>query len=213
MRHNKFMYLFTCLILIGIFSCIEEYLLEFDNQDINKLVVNGRVTNTEGFQSVFISRSSDISTSNFIPVSNCDVKIIDNKGNIFQLFEDNKGEYKSYFDQKYLTEGAAFKVDIITPNGQLVSSEFDTLHFCPEIDTIYHIKEDILTPDPEFNIQGIQIYMDYNGQETGARYIKWDIEETWEYHALYPKKWYYDGELHVIYPPDFQLMFVGKLRR
>lgn len=203
MLRNKSIFACMCLIFFIVSSCIEEYSPEITDLDINKFVINGRVTNIEGFQSVFISKSSDMSRPVFIPVSNCDVKVIDDKGNIFQLIEVNKGEYNAYFDQKHLAEGTAFKVDIITPNGQLISSEFDTLHYCPEIDTIYYKKEDILTPDPDYKIQGIQFYVDYNGIGSESRHIKWEIEETWEYHARYPYKWYWDGAIHEIYPPDY----------
>ena len=196
----------TIVLILGIIitSCIEKYTPEITDLDINKIVVNGGVTDTEGFQSVFISRSTDMSKPRFIPVSNCDVKISDNKGNLFQLYEDANGEYQAYFEQKYLTEGTAFKVDVLTPDGQLISSEYDTLHVSPEIDSVYYIKEDILTSNPEYNIQGIQFYIDYNGQNTNAKYIRWDLYETYEYHAKYPIQFLFDSRgFYEIDPPDY----------
>lgn len=200
------MHRYKILILISILffnSCIEEFKPALDKQEINKYVINGKITNQEGYHVVYISKSSEIDNPQKNPVSNCDVKIKDDQGNIFQLSEYEKGEYKAFIEKSYLKTGNAIKIEIITPEGDLIQSEYDTLTNCPEISDFYYSIEERLTSDPENDLPTIQFYIDYNGSNSNARFIKWNLEETWEYHSEYPLKWYYDGIIHMLEEPDY----------
>ena len=156
-------------------------------------------------QTIYISKASDIGNPHYNPVSGCDVKIIDGEDHIFQLDENEEGVYQGFINQEYLYIGSAFKTEIVTPEGELIISDFDTLQDCPEIDSVYYEIVKTNSSEPEFVItdEQVQFYVDYDGTGTDSRYVKWEIEETWEYHAKYPMRWYYDGVLHEIDPPDY----------
>jgi len=197
-------YLFWIIIGLLLNSCIEEYIPNLSNKDINKIVINGGINNNSETQTIYISNSSDVSKPSYNPVSNCDVKVYDIHDNIFQFYESTNGQYNCNINANFLTVGNAFRIEILMPNGDLIISDFDTLYNCPDIDTAYYALEEILTPDPDNIIQGIQFYIDYNGLNTSTKHIKWDIYETWEYHARYPRRWYIDFTwIHEIVPPDY----------
>jgi len=82
-----------------------------------------------------------------------------------------------------------------------------------DIDTIYHIVEEIATSIPDFPRRGIQFYLDFEAEENAGRNYKWELSETWEYRAAYPRALYYDGAHHQISPPDSSFYFCWKTER
>ncbi|MFH1297569.1 MAG: hypothetical protein ABIJ04_09890, partial [Bacteroidota bacterium] len=75
-----------CILLL-LFGCIKPYDPVIDSNVENKYVVSGRITDTEGWQEVEVSLSSPIESPEYIPVSACQVIILDNNGNVFSLEE------------------------------------------------------------------------------------------------------------------------------
>ena len=187
-------------------SCIEEYEPDISAENQNNYVVEGNITDKGGFYSFFVSKASEISHPEFRPVHDCEVKIYDDNDNIFEAQEYPNGEYKVYIDKLFLTDGTAFKIEIVTPDDQIISSEYDTLRSCPDIDSVYYHVETLIAADPDNNIPIIQFYMDYDGNNTNCRNVKIEIEETWKYTTSYPKKWTWDGSTLTVYdPPDYSL--------
>jgi len=97
----------------------------------------------------------------------------------------------------------SFKVDILTPGGVNIVSDFDQVYECPDIDSVYYVRKDIPTSNPEVFTKGIQFYVDLNAENTNSHYFRWEPVETYEYHSTWPKEWYYDGEVHHVVPPDY----------
>jgi hypothetical protein len=185
-------------------SCFKAYEPEIVGSDINKLVVSGLVTDLEGNQTVKITTSSSITEQEENVVTGCTVTISDDKGNKFPMTDSGKGNYTGLIDPLYLTPGSSFKVEILTPDGSNIVSDFDQFSTCPEVDSVYYIRKDIPTIDPDKFTQGIQFYVDMNGKNTDSRYYRWEAIETWKFTADYPIEWLWDGQkvLH-IYPPDY----------
>jgi len=192
------------LLLIFFSSCIEEYTPEIDDDDSGLFVVQGRVTDLDGFQTISVTRSSAISNPEIIPVEGCNVRIVNDQDDVFQAIPTNPGDYQAYIDPAFLTDGAAFMVEITTPSGDVLRSGFDTLRTCPEIDSAYYMIEDFVTNDPEVYIPGIRFYIDFDGTEIETRKIKFEVEETWKYQMEYPIQWTWDGRTLTTYdPPDY----------
>ena len=202
MTKYKTILFITAIILIT--SCIEEYKPDLDNDDIGKYVVFGRVSNQEGYQTINISYSSDLEIIDKTPVRHCDVSITDDNGNSFELEEENDGEYRVWMWEEYLSPGTAYKVDILTSDGIRISSDYDTIPECADLDSVYYIREDIPTNNPDANIEGIQFYVDMSGTSEQSSYYWYEIEETWEYHTRYALTYIYDvGRILIGFdPPD-----------
>jgi hypothetical protein len=104
---------------------------------------------------------------------------------------------------QYLVAGHVFRVSVITPDGDSIISDYDTLHQVPPVDSIhYSIKK--VTSSTGLSTQGLQFYVDLKGTNTDSRYYRWVIYETWEYHAAYPVEYYWSYGLipHHLFPPD-----------
>ena len=189
--------------MLLLFGCIKSFDPQIDSNVKNKYVVSGRVTDMEGWQEVEVSKSSPIESPVYIPVPGCQVKIHDNKGNLFSMEEYKPGQYHVWMDQEFLSPGNSYQVRVSTPDGEDLVSGFDTMPTGPPLDSVYYLIEDIPTTDPEISLKIMQFYIDLKADNDNSRYYKWDVEETWEYHAAYPAQYYYDGTIHEIDPPDY----------
>jgi hypothetical protein len=184
-------------------SCIKTFEPIIESNDAVKFVVTGEVSNGNPIQRINISTTSPIGEPRYIPVSGCIVKIIDDKENSYDAIDIQDGNYEVYIPESALTVGSSFKVDIFTPGGINISSDFDQLNECPDVDSIYYVLKDVPTPNPKKSIKGIQFYIDLDASMTNSHYFRWEALETWEHHSTWPREWYYDGTVHHIFPPDY----------
>jgi len=193
-------------------SCIRFFDPEIESRDLNKFVVSGLVTNDGEDQVVSIFKSLPLKEEDEIPVPGCTVVITDNKGNQFPMADSSDGNYHVNIGKQYLIPGSSFKVEIVTPDGNKIVSDFDSYYSCPEVDTVYYLREDLPTIDTTNSVNGIQFYVNLDADNTYSRYYRWEVTETWEYHAEYPLEWYYVGghSPHHVSPPDFSRMICWK---
>jgi len=197
---KKISIIFPMLMLSG---CIKVFDPQIDSTVENKYVVSGRVIDLEGWQEVEVSQSSPIESPAYLPVSGCQVKIQDNKGNEFLMEEYKPGSYHVWMSREYLTAGTSYQVKVTTPGAEELASGFDTMPTGPPLDSVYYLIEDVPTTDPEISLRVMQFYVDLKANNSNSRYYKWEVEETWEYETAYPYEYYYDGDIHKIEPPDY----------
>lgn len=193
MQNKIIIWLIHLAFLICNFSCIEEYKITIDPSDTAKYVVFGNITTLQSNQTIQISYSSGIESPEYIPVNNCKVEISDNKGNVFETSESNNGIYNVLIPQEYLNPGTAYKIDITTPNGEQITSDYDTLYQCANLDSIYYTRENLPSNDITKHFEKIQFFLDMKGLPEHSKHYIFTIEETWEYHTRHLKEWYYDG--------------------
>jgi len=203
-RNNLFLGLLMLMLMVS--SCIKPFYPEIDSLDANKLVISGQLTDEGGIQTVNISVTSSPADPEYLPVSGCTVQILDNAGNVFSMTDNGNGNYQTSIESSVLLPGTAYKLQVITPAGERIESSFDTLSVCPEIDSVYYQVENIEGSVAGEFTRGIQFYTDLKASVGDSRYFRWDVIETWEYHAEYPLEWYYDGEVHHVWPPDYSRM-------
>lgn len=200
MSKNTLIILF---ILPALNACIEPFTPEI-NEYQNMLVINGKITNQEGYQYVEVSHASSFNNPVRFQESGCDVKVYDDKGNIFQYNESSPGYYRCLIDTEYLSENTRYKLVVVTKDNVTYESGFDQMLPCADIDTVYYEVSEIpadnylLSPYP-----GIQFYVDTKEAEGGVSNYRWELEETYEYHSRYNEGDWYDGEIHFTYPDDY----------
>ncbi|MBN2638504.1 MAG: DUF4249 domain-containing protein [Bacteroidales bacterium] len=187
-------------------SCIDSYTPKIDANDISKYVVIGEVNNNQTEQTVTISLTSSANDPKYIPVIGCSVNIEDKNGNVFNFIDQGNGEYSGDIDQSFMTPGSSFKLNIKTPDGETIESDYDQMNPVANIDTIYYKIKDQLGITPGDIIHGIQFYLNVKDIPNESKYFKWNVYETWEYHTKYPVEWYYDGTMHHVFPPDSSKM-------
>jgi hypothetical protein len=191
------------MLVLVIPSCIVPFDPHIAAKNINKYVVSGQVNDNSEFQTVSVSMASSIGDPKYIPESGCYIRILDDNGNEFELQESNPGIYQGKIDKSYLNPGTSYKVEILTSKGINIESDFDKMSECPGIDSVYYIRKELQPNVPGQITRGLQFYIDLNAGNIDSHFFRWEAIETWEYHAPYPREWYYDGTIHHISPPDF----------
>ncbi|MDP1621303.1 MAG: DUF4249 domain-containing protein [Bacteroidales bacterium] len=191
------------LTMLALSACIKSFDPVIDASAENKYVVSGRVTDAEGWQEVEVSLTSPIGSPKFIPVTGCQVSILDDKGNDFTLNEWEPGKYQVWMGHEYLIPGTSYQVKVTTPGGEELVSGFDKMSKGPPLDSVYYSINDIPTADPTINLNVMQFYVDLQAEGDYSHFYKWDVVETWEYHAALPAEYYFDGSHHKIVPPDY----------
>lgn len=208
--YGKYWNLVFIILCLSLISCIKRYEPDIKSQDAVKFVVSGQVNKGDEIQRINVSTTSPVSQSQYFPVTGCVVKILDDKGNSYIAVDKKDGNYEAVIPQTALIPGTAFKVDIVTPGGVNIVSDFDQMHDCPALDTVYYRLDSLPSSNPLVFTKGIQFYTNLDAQNYNSRYFKWEITETYEYHSTFPIEWYYDGTVHHILPPDKSKMVCWK---
>jgi len=206
MRRNKIVIVVTMLTMM-LTSCIKNYEPVIESKDAVKVVVSGQVNQGDTIQRINISSTSTVSEPWYIPIEGCTVEILDDKGNTYSAVDMRHGNYETIIPLSELKEGASFKLNILMPGGVNIVSDFDQIHDCPDVDSVYYSLQDVPSSDPAIlRAQGLQFYLNLDGENVACRKYRFDVVETWEYHSAYPIEWFYDGRIHHIDPPDFSRM-------
>lgn len=188
-------------------SCIKEYDPVILAQDEKKYVISGSILDNQQVQKINISLTTPIESPGYIPVLNCQVTVKDNTGNLFNFMDLGNGNYTCQIDPIYLKTGTSWELQIITPDGQNIVSDKEEMTLNSTVDSVFYKREDIEGSIPGNITKGIRFLVDLNNDKADSHYYKWELTETWEHHADYPVIWYYDGEVHKVWPPDSTNMY------
>lgn len=198
MQVIRLILIFMGFIFLG--GCTYEYNPDIEGSS-NILVINGKVTDQEGYQYIEISRSyAPNESAQKRPVSNYIVEIQDDEGNSFPGAEMEPGLYACWMEQEYLSHGTRYRLNVTSHEGQQYVSDFDELLPCPDIDSITYELQQKQTDNPEVTYKGFQFFVNTDCSGEYAKHFKWEMEETWEYHSTYEISAYYDGRIHESLP-------------
>ena len=160
-------------------QCIEEY-----NPDLSAteglLVVDGSIIRGNELQSIFVSRSTPVNNPGFLAVEGCNVFVTDDRGNIFQFQETDRGRYDGEIDMEHLETRVKFKLHIETPDHTLYESTYEELFDSPSIDSMYFIPETNQSDQAHLNGEGLRLNVDVYAQEEFMGYYRWEMLETFE---------------------------------
>ena len=209
MQQNKKLILFwlTALLLV---SCIKPFDPDISLSDTDKVVINAQINDIDTVQKIEISLTSAISKPEFKPLSGCSVRVVADDGTSFGFYEATAGDYFGTIDPAYLQPGALLRLEVITPQGERIESAADRMPQGPEISEVYWELTTLEGNRPGNERNGIQFYTDLHAEAWHSRFFRWEIVETWEYHADYPFQWYYDGAVHQVIPADYSRLICWK---
>ena len=211
MQVIRLILIYVGLSLLG--GCIYPYNPDIEGSS-NALVINGKVTDKEGYQYIEISRSvAPYDKDDERPVSGYTVEIQDEKGNSFPGAEMEPGLYGCWMDQEYLVHGRRYRLIVTNDGGKLYVSDFDMLLPCPVIDSISYEIQEMETKDPEVTYQGLQFFVNTDCSGEYAKNFRWELEETWEYHSTYEIFAYYDGMIQELMDYSYDYYYCWQSRR
>lgn len=199
----------------GLTSCIERYYSDFEADFKPQLVIDASITPDEGMQEIVISLTSSPDDPQFIPVSDCKVRVEDDKGNLFFFSLATPGHYRGVIDGSKVIIGAKYRLSVTTSNGKQYMSDFEELLPCPPIDSLYFALETKPTGNPMNSINGLQFYLDFNADDSYGHYYRLEMVETYEYHSQFPlQKWKDQNDIiHNLDSPDYSNMVCYKTSR
>lgn len=163
-------------------GCIERYYPEGEEFRQGTLVVVAHLDDSGQKQSVFISRSTTLEYPNEDPVTGCIVEVEDGEGTTWELEEGEEGTYGGVAPDQFFQSGRQYRLVLLTPDGNSYLSEFETLHSAPAIDSLYWKREEVPAGEPGKLLDGIRFFLDFEMDIDTCRYLRWQVEETFEMH-------------------------------
>lgn len=202
--HYKSAVFFLFLLFLAS-SCIKNFTPEIDKMTSKKIVISGRFTNKSGFQYLYITKSKPIDELYNEDVSGCNGKITNNQGVDIEIQEFAPGVYRYYVNDSDIQPGAYYSIQITTPDGDQLQSEPDLLTFVADVEEPKYTIDSTYNGIYDYYTRGVQFYLDIKGSENTSNYYLFEVDGTYEHHALHPREWFYDGRVHQIIPPDSSL--------
>ena len=174
---------FTGFILLFFLSgCIERYYPEGEEFRSGTLVVIAHLDNSGSEQTIFISRSTNLELPTRYPVTGCLVEVDQKEGASLEFMEDEMGRYVGTPSGDFFRTGNSYKLRLVTPDARRYESGFEQMYPAPAIDSIYWKREESFGQEPGTSLDGIRFYMDYEMEKDSAKYLRWQLVETYEYH-------------------------------
>jgi hypothetical protein len=191
------------LMILGFDRCVEPFIPLLEDKDtVNLLVVDGLITDETGPFGIHLSSTVPVYNKRNIledsrPVSGAGVQILDDKGNVYMLYERDAGWYETEDKNLKGIPGNTYTLMVSTPDGKQYQSSPVLMLEGPEIDRV-HFQEfrstqfDLETPYEE---NWLNILVDSKAPNKDVAYFKWDFEETWEFEMpTYIEVWHGTGE-------------------
>jgi hypothetical protein len=200
---NRYILFLLAMVLSS--SCIERYFPATELDFQSQLVIDGTITSGKSVQEIMISNSSPTGDPKFTSVSGCKVSVEDGKGNSFPFPEStNVGHYLGNIGESFLVPGNRFRLHVRTFTGKEYISSYEELLPCPEVGNVYYELETKQTQDPKVTENGLQFFIDYQGNENFGHFYRWQLTETYEYHSKWPlDKWLDTDGSHDLVTPDY----------
>lgn len=195
--------------IIAIASCVEEYWPELNGEYEDLLVVDGKITNEAGPYTITLSRSSSLLEPAHHPLPQAIVIINDNQGNSETLTETSPGIYHTSVGGIQGVVGRRYKLTIQIGN-KTYESKYEEILEPIDIGTISCKKENKLVNEiTEEYKDGYQFYLTtlMNVNIDHENYQYWEVEETYEYHAPYPREYIYNEKGLAEYPYPFETFY------
>jgi hypothetical protein len=176
------------LIFLLLCACIDKIDLGVKEGE-KRLVVDGQITDEEGFHYVKLSYTSGYGSDLNSPLSGATVSILDDIGNSFPLTEAyldtvkqilNKGTYQT---KKIKGQPGRKYTLLIETNGQKYSSNAELLVEAPTIENIYYERKvkTILNEDKsEISVPGYDFFIDVQDLERKENYYRWQYQSVYE---------------------------------
>ncbi len=185
--------LIICICLAG---CVDPYSPDIEDTQ-EALVVEALITDRAGWQVIYLSRSFPINDKKPHAESYAYVSVSDDKGTSTEFIEQDPGAYYAWMTADELGTGKTYRLHVVTSDGQVYESEPEMFPSpSPVIDRVYWEYETSGTSDRNEPVKGIRFHLDLEAEADMGRNYRWELVETWEYHAENPIDYYYDGILH-----------------
>jgi len=167
------------LLLLTINGCIEPFepIIEID---ISPIVITGIITDLNPAQVEIAKPVTGYTEENDIErISGATVLLFDDQGNQEQLTEIRNGYYMGVSKG---VVGRKYHINVHLSNNDIVNSSPQLLKPCPSIDSLFLEQISYLKPfgNIKVDVNGLNLNLYMNHNDTLSRYYKWKIGGTYE---------------------------------
>ena len=175
-KSNPYKNLLFALLFLVIASCVEPYNPPAISETVDLLVVDGFINISNNSATVSLSKATPIANDDgHVPEVNATVRIEDDNGDIYSLYQEADGTYT--LANMDLSLSKKYRLIIVRGNGKEYFTDYIELKQTPPIDSISW------APTPRRD--GINIYANTHDENNNDRYYQWRFVETWEYTSKY----------------------------
>ncbi|MCK5838941.1 MAG: DUF4249 domain-containing protein [Bacteroidales bacterium] len=202
-QQNRSIYIGVFIFVLAIVTaCVDEYWPELDQKYMNKLVVDGMITNNPGPYTIKLSLSSKVDKPELTPLTGHHVIIMDNQGNEELLIETEAGKYLTSDSGISGVVGRQYKLFIRAPSGKSYESDYAELKAPVEIKSIYSELEYRTYDHLYYEQAGYQFYIDTYKAIEDTSYLLWVLTETYKYNADYLIRWKFGPTFDQVFNSD-----------
>ena len=159
--------------MLGWYSCKQEYNPKPISTASNYLVVEGSISTSTDSTLIRLSRTVPISSkARTTPELGAIVTIISDGGASYPCIEAGKGYYKA---AGLNAASGKFGLKINTNEGKVYQSDLVAVKNSPPIDSVYY----------KIQNNGIEIYADTHDPANNTKYYRWDYLATYEFHSAF----------------------------
>ena len=171
---SALLYFTLIIVIVTTHSCVDPYVAEVDDEP-ELISIEGSLIKGNEVQFVAVSKTVSLKYPSFIAVRACLVSIIDDQETEFAYKERNDGTYSATFSDEQLVIGRGYKLRVVTSEGLLYESEYETLNGGVEVDSFYYDIEDGVDKTSGAAFTGTQFYVDVKATENESRYFRWKL--------------------------------------
>jgi hypothetical protein len=180
------------LLLSNAFCCKQVYVPPNIKGGAGYLVVDGTILNGQDSTVINLSRTQNITDSNFIPLPEpgATISIKGSNGDTYLLINESGGKY--VIDQLNLNNNELYQLQITTANGNQYLSDSFPIKQSPPIDSLNWKQSD----------QGVTVFVNTHDPQNNTRYYRWEYVETYVYSAYYNSGLEYVNGIIIARPPE-----------
>lgn len=171
------------IIIITVQDCRQPYFPSVAKSNLNYLVVDGIILNGADTTAITLSRTQNLTDSNYIlnGETGAQVSVIGGNAETYPLIEIGNGKYIA--PQLNLNYNETYQLKIITSNGNMYLSDSILVKQTPPIDSVSWTDDGAL----------LHLFVSTHDPSNNTRYYRWDYTETWQYQATYFSKLIYQN--------------------
>jgi len=142
-----------------------------ENSNDELLVIDGQVDLSAAGSTVRISRTDDLGSSQFLPVADAQITLIDEDGNQAGYSETEPGVYELNTGSISIVVGGTYFIEVTTPDGKQYRSRPETIPTPIPIQDISY----------EFNNLAIQVFAETTRTDADTpTFFKWAVEVVYQ---------------------------------
>jgi hypothetical protein len=194
-------------------GCVDRFYPGEDAVRTGTLVVDADLVDRAVQQRIYVSRSDRLYYSEYLPESNCLVRVEDQEGSTLTFEETEPGTYVGHPEETFFAVGRQYRLTLITSEGSVYESEYARLPASTPLDSLYYELAFTAPEETEQGADALDFYIDTRVDPEHSRYKRLELIETYEFHNPSYETFIYDLDRRVKPTPDSMVYSVCWITR